>query len=182
MTAADWRLSNRWWIAEPERQTNRFMCGLPVTTAGLLIRQVNRRCARGTQVKLLIGGHFYADKSPVPALYMACVYQLLQWTTGLVARDAPDRFQYWLALLSSGVVYVVAVSCVDRLARGLETAMRLLVTFSFAFATIALPNARQVNNHILLLEVMCALLPILIPQTRAQLVAAGLLIGAISSS
>jgi hypothetical protein len=57
---------------------------------------------RGTQDKLLIGGHFYSDKPPVPALLMAGVYQLTQWSTGLTARAQPDRFCYWMTLTSSG--------------------------------------------------------------------------------
>ncbi len=48
--------------------------------------------ARGTQDKLLIGGRYYSDKSPVPALVMAGVYQSLQRSTGLVARVEPGRF------------------------------------------------------------------------------------------
>src|SRR5438874_8032985 len=40
----------------------------------------------GTLDKLLIDGHFYSDKSPIPALLLAVVYQLLQWLTGLGVR------------------------------------------------------------------------------------------------
>src|SRR5262245_23909670 len=40
----------------------------------------------GTLDKLLIDGHWYSDKSPVPALLLAGLYQVLQWTTGLTAR------------------------------------------------------------------------------------------------
>src|SRR5262245_39412023 len=35
----------------------------------------------GTLDKLSIDGRFYSDKSPVPALLMAGVYQTLQWMT-----------------------------------------------------------------------------------------------------
>ena len=134
--------------------------------------------ARGTLDKLLINERFYSDKSPVPALFMAGIYQVLQWATGLVAREHPDWFCYLLTLFSSGLAYVVAVCCVDRLALTLGTATRLLLTFSFAFATVALPYVRQVNNHILLLAVCCALLLVLGPRTRWQLVAGGMLVGA----
>ena len=72
--------------------------------------------ARGTQDKLLIGGHYFSDKSPVPALFMAGAYQVLQWMTGLVAREQPARFCYLLTLFSSGLAYVIAVWCIDRLA------------------------------------------------------------------
>lgn len=132
---------------------------------------------RGTQDKLLIGGRYYSDKSPVPAFFMAGVYQALQWTTGLRARTNPARFCYWFTLLSSGLAYVVAVGCIDRIAAALGTAARLLVTFSFALATVALPYARQVNNHILLLAICSALLLALTPRTRPRLILAGTLIG-----
>ncbi|MEO5720375.1 MAG: hypothetical protein ABIR71_02765 [Chthoniobacterales bacterium] len=136
-----------------------------------------RAVERGTQDKLLIGGRYYSDKSPVPALFMAGVYQLLQWTTGLVAREEPARFCHLLTLFSSGLAYVTAVWGIARLASSLGTAMRLLVSGSFAFATVALTYARQVNSHILLLAVCVLLLVRLTPRTRAQLMAAGTLIG-----
>ncbi len=134
--------------------------------------------SRGTGDKLFIDGHYYSDKSPVPALYLAGVYRVLQWTTGLVARAEPARFCYLLTLFSSGIAYVISVFCIDRLARSLGTATRLLVTASFAVATIALPYARQVNNHILILAVCCVLLSFLNPRTRGQMIAAGMLLGA----
>ncbi|MEP6823001.1 MAG: hypothetical protein ABI946_11700 [Chthoniobacterales bacterium] len=134
--------------------------------------------SRGTQDKLFIDGHYYSDKSPVPALYLAAIYRVLQGTTGLVARTEPARFCYLLTLFSSGLAYVISVFCIDRLAQSLGTMTRLLVTASFAFATIALPYARQVNNHILILAVCCVLLSFLNPKTRGQLIAAGLLLGA----
>ena len=156
----------------------RSSCNRRARARGCLIRLRKRRSsARGTQDKMLIGGHYYSDKSPVPALFMAGVYQVLQWTTGLVAREHPARFCYLLTLFSSGLAYVVAVCCLDRLAVSLGTATRLLVTLSFAFATVALPYARQVNNHILLLAICSALILILTPRTRPQLFAAGTLVG-----
>ena len=66
-------------------------------------------------------------------------------TPGAVLLSANAFFQR--------LAYVVAVCCLDRLAVSLGTATRLLVTLSFAFATVALPYARQVNNHILLLAI-----------------------------
>ncbi|MBV9125612.1 MAG: hypothetical protein JO112_19860, partial [Planctomycetes bacterium] len=75
---------------------------------------------RGTYDKLLINGHFYSDKSPVPALLLAGVYQGLQWCTGLTARDRPDLFCYAMTLASSGLAYVVAVWCVFQLGKPLK--------------------------------------------------------------
>lgn len=152
-------------------QPQRAISGLPYPTNQPAL------LARGTQDKLRIGGRYLSDKSPVPALFMAGVYQVLQWATGLIAREHPARFCYLLTLFSSGLAYVIAVWCIDRLASSLGTPSRLLLTSSFAFATVALPYARQVNNHILLLAICSALLLVLTPRTRGQLLAAGTLIG-----
>jgi hypothetical protein len=113
----------------------------------------------GTQDKLLIDGHYYSDKSPVPAVLLAGFYQLWHWTTGMTARSHPDRFCKSMTLASSGFAYVVAVWCMYRLGRyvGLPFASRMLLTGSFALATVALPYTRQVNNHILLLAVASAI-------------------------
>src|SRR5438105_13666971 len=43
----------------------------------------------GTSDKLYIHGHFYSDKPTVPALLLAGWYQILQWTTELLAIDSP---------------------------------------------------------------------------------------------
>ena len=114
----------------------------------------------GTQDKMWIAGHFYSDKSPVPALFMAAVYKIVQRTTGLVARDRPDWFCYVMTLLFSGTAYAISVCCIDRLAvaTNLWQRPRILLTATFAVGTIALPYARHVNNHILLLAVCSALM------------------------
>jgi hypothetical protein len=113
----------------------------------------------GTQDKLFIDGHFYSDKSPVPAVLMAGCYQLLQWTTGMTARTHPDRFCWTMTIVFSGFPYIVAVWCVYRLGSRLSLSFssQLLLTTSFALATVALPYARQVNNHIFLLGVVAVL-------------------------
>ena len=136
----------------------------------------------GTRDKLFIDGHYYSDKSPVPALAMASVYKLLQWSTGLTAAKTPGWFCYWMTLLFSGTAFVVSALCVDlaALRSGLPRGTRLLVTYSFVFATVALPYTRHVNNHILLLAVF-ALLLLALPRDVAvsvrRLVAAGTLAG-----
>ncbi|HEX9767586.1 MAG TPA: hypothetical protein VGA50_00310, partial [Kiloniellales bacterium] len=116
--------------------------------------------ARGTRDKLLINGRFYSDKSPVPAFLMAGVYQGLQWTTGLRARERPDRFCYWMTLGSSGLAYVIAVWSIFQFGVPLRLplALRLALTASFGLATVALTYTRHVNNHILLLGVATLLL------------------------
>jgi hypothetical protein len=63
----------------------------------------------GTLDKLYINGHYYSDKSPVPALLMAGVYQVWRWAGGPSARQRPEWFCWWMTLASSGVAFVVAV-------------------------------------------------------------------------
>jgi hypothetical protein len=115
---------------------------------------------RATGDKICVDGRFYSHKPPVPALLLAGLYQCLQWTTGLTALHRPRSFCYWLTLGSSGLAYVVAVWCVFRLGRPLRLGLplRLSLTAGFALATLALPYARQVNDHILLLGVAAALM------------------------
>jgi hypothetical protein len=115
---------------------------------------------RGTLDKLYIDGHFYSDKSPVPALLLAVLYQCLQWLCGLHVRLHPDAFCYWMTLASSGAAYVVAVACIFGLGRhvGLPLRWRLVVAASFALATVSVVYVRHVNNHILLLGVSAALM------------------------
>jgi hypothetical protein len=113
----------------------------------------------GTKDKLLIGGHFYSDKSPVPALLMALLYQALQWLTGLTAQRQPEVFCYAMTLATSGLAYVVSVWAVFRTGRilRLTPAVCLALAASLGLATVAPVYARQVNNHILLLGVASVL-------------------------
>jgi hypothetical protein len=108
-----------------------------------------------TQDRLWIGGRFYSDKSPVPAVFMAGEYACLQRVTGLTARNSPDEFCRWMTILSSGLAYIAAAWCIFRLGvpLGLALKWRLFLTASFALATIAPVYAQQVNNHVLLLAV-----------------------------
>jgi hypothetical protein len=104
----------------------------------------------GTKDKLLIGGHFYSDKSPVPAILLGGWYQFFQWTIGLVARQNPGRYCYLLTLCSSGLAYVAAVWSVFWLSRraGLSAGLCLSIAASFGLGTLALTYAQYVNNHI----------------------------------
>jgi hypothetical protein len=112
-----------------------------------------------TQDKLLIDGRFYSDKPPVPAVLMAGLYQLWRWGGGAPARAQPGRFCYWMTLASSGLAYAVAVTCIFLLGQAvrLPLSMRATLTASFAFATVALPYARQVNGHVVLLAIAALL-------------------------
>jgi hypothetical protein len=109
----------------------------------------------GTLDKLFIAGHFYSDKSPVPAVLLAGCYRVWQWGTGWTARTHPEEFCRAMTLASSGLAYVLGVFAVYRLGGLLRLGLGLSValTASFCLATVALPYSRHVNNHILLLGV-----------------------------
>jgi hypothetical protein len=117
----------------------------------------------GTGDKLWIGGRFYSDKSPVPGLLLACAYQGWRWAAGPSARERPDLFCWLMTVLSSGGAYVVAVWSIYRIGQLLllPATSNLLVTFAFAFATVALPYTEHVNNHSLLLGVAAPLFLVL---------------------
>jgi hypothetical protein len=114
----------------------------------------------GTKDKLLIRGHFYSDKSPVPALLMALLYQALQWLTGLTARRQPEVFCYAMTLATSGLAYVASVWALFRTGRLLRLAPSacFALAASLGLATVAPVYARQVNNHILLLGAAAVLM------------------------
>ncbi len=112
----------------------------------------------GTKDKMLIDRHFYSDKSPVPAVLMAGVYQVLKWC-GLNASERPDWFARLMTWLFAGAPYVFAVWCVARTARhlGVPPPWKLLLTASFAFGSLATCYVQHVNAHILLLGVAAGL-------------------------
>jgi hypothetical protein len=114
----------------------------------------------GTLDKIRVHGHFYSDKPLVPHVLLAGWYQVLQWSTGLTARQRPDLFCYWMTVASCGVAYVAALWCTYRLGRwlGLALPLRVLLAASLGLATLALPYLRQVNAHIWLLGVVAALM------------------------
>lgn len=128
--------------------------------AGIMRDPRRPRDMLGTFDKLWIDGRWYSDKSPAPALLMAILYQLLQWTTGLTARFHPEWFCYLMTVLTSGAAYVAAVAGIHHLAKTLQLSLprQLLVTGSFALGTLAFVYVRYVNNHILLLGVTVPLL------------------------
>ena len=114
----------------------------------------------GTFDKLYINGHYYSDKSPVPALLLAIFYACCQVLFGLKASTQPEIFCYWMTVASCGVPYVIAVLATFKMGRlvGLTPFSRWLLTGSFALATIALVYARQVNSHLPLLSVTAVLM------------------------
>ena len=136
--------------------------------------------AHGTMDKLEIGGSFYSDKPPVMALLMAGVYKGIQAVTGLKAAHHPAVFCWLMTLVTSGLAYAVSVAAVNRMAQNqmLPVGPRALLVGSFAFATMALPYARHVNSHAVVLGVCCCLIvTIMNPQSlgmRKILISGGL--------
>jgi hypothetical protein len=114
----------------------------------------------GTLDKLYIDGHFYSDKSPVPALLLAGIYQLLQSLFGLKASLNSAAFCWWMTVASSGVAYVVAIICIFRVGLVVELPLRwrLMLTASFGLATVAVVYVQHINNHMLLLGVAAVLM------------------------
>jgi len=112
----------------------------------------------GTQDKLFIKGHFYSDK-PVFALLLAAIYQLWEWCGGPTAWQRPDLFCWLMTALGSGLAYAFAVWCIYRISEVLRltVSLRLLVTASFALATVALPYTRQVCVHTTLLGILAGI-------------------------
>jgi hypothetical protein len=122
----------------------------------------------GTQDKMFIRGHYYSDKSPVPALLLAVVYWLGQHLGGLTAATHPAAFCYLMGLASAGLAYVVAVLAIHLLGSrlGLTGVARYALTAGFGLATLAAVYLHHVNNHILLLAVAATMLPLLNQQAE----------------
>src|SRR5206468_2570945 len=76
-----WAIDESIFVRVPPRAEGAAASPYPALEPDLL--------AEGTKDKLWIGGHFYSDKSPVPALLMAAIYQGLQSGCGLTARSQP---------------------------------------------------------------------------------------------
>src|SRR5207248_456857 len=114
----------------------------------------------GTRDKLLINGHFYSDKPAVISFLMAACYWLGERCGLPAAARRPDFFCRMMAVGTSGLAYAVTVWCIYGFGRraGLTLPWRVVLSASFALATVALPYTRHVNNHMLLLGVTALLL------------------------
>ena len=73
----------------------------------------------GTLDKVRIGGRFYSDKPPVPALLLGGVYRVALECGGASGHENIGGFCYWCTVLSSGLPFVVAVFAICRMARRL---------------------------------------------------------------
>jgi len=114
----------------------------------------------GTRDKLLIRGHFYSDKPAVISFLMAGWYWLGERCGLPPAVQRPDLFCRMMTVGTSGLAYAVAVWCIYGFGRraGLPVPWRMVLSASFALATVALPYTRHVNNHMLLLGLTALLL------------------------
>ncbi|MFL5339465.1 MAG: hypothetical protein ACJ8F7_04790, partial [Gemmataceae bacterium] len=114
----------------------------------------------GTYDKLLIDGHYYTDKPPVPAVLLAGVYWAVQRVTSLSARDDTAIYCWLLTVCQSGLAFVVTVLSWRHIARlvGLADGPALGLTALFALATVAVCYTRVVNTHIVLLAVASLML------------------------
>lgn len=113
----------------------------------------------GSEDKLLVNGHYYSTKTPMLSVAMAGIYLVLQRSIGLHAGTNPDLFCYLMTVATSAPAYAIAVWCIFAIGGrlGLDLTRQITLTASFAFATVALAYAREVNNHIVVLAVACAL-------------------------
>ncbi len=123
---------------------------------------------RGTSDKLLIDGHYYSEKSPVPAFYLAAPYAAWRWLGGPTAAEWPDLFCWFMNLIGGGLPFVVAVGCLFAIAGrlGLPLGKRVLLAAAFGLGTIALPYAQYVNNHMLFLAAASWLFLLLVSANR----------------
>jgi hypothetical protein len=114
----------------------------------------------GTGDKLFIGGEYYSDKSPVPALALGLEYFALQKATGMRASEQVDSFCRMITILSSGFAYALSVTAMFALFQelGLHLALALAGAASFGLSTMALTYAEHVNNHSLFLGVASLLM------------------------
>ncbi len=104
----------------------------------------------GTVDKVIVRGHYYSDKPPVPGLLLAGWYKILQVTIGLHVTERADIFCYLMTLGSSGLAFVVAVWASYRLGRALDLSvgLSLVLACNLGLATMAAAYTRAVNGHI----------------------------------
>jgi hypothetical protein len=114
----------------------------------------------GTRDVLRIDGRIYSAKPPLYSLLNAAVYTVAQFAFALKARRNPRLFCYLMTVLTSGLAYALAVWCIFRigLRTGLEWSQAVLLAGSAAIATVAIAYMQAVNNHIVMLAVVSAVM------------------------
>ena len=103
----------------------------------------------GSLDKLYVRGHFHADKPAVVSVLMAAAYRPLMWLGVPGPGERPDLFCRFMAVLTGGLGYAVAVGCLWILGRrvGLPPGWRLVWLGSFALGTYAVTYTQYVNTH-----------------------------------
>jgi hypothetical protein len=111
----------------------------------------NDLLTNGTQDKLFIQEHFYSDKTPLPSIYLATVYQGWTWLGGSTFAERPDWCCCVLTWASSGLAFVLAVRGILRMGQTVDLSDRLRLELGLAFSvgTIAVGYAGTVNAHII---------------------------------
>src|SRR5260370_8847291 len=107
-----------------------------------------------------MNGDFYSDKPAVISFLMAGGDWLGERCGLAPAAQRPDLFRRMMTGGESSLAYAVGVWCIYGFGRraGLPAPWCVVLSASFALATVALPYTRHVNNHMLLLGVTALLL------------------------
>jgi hypothetical protein len=105
----------------------------------------------GTYDKLLIGGEYYTDKTPLPSIYLAGVYKLYLKFGGATATQRIDLFCRLCTWASSGLAFVLIAFGLLSMGKALNLSPGLRFGFAsaFSFATIVPGYVGYVNSHIL---------------------------------
>ncbi|MBX7102687.1 MAG: hypothetical protein K1X57_01305 [Gemmataceae bacterium] len=115
---------------------------------------------RGTLDRMMIDGHYYSDKSPLPAVLLAGPYWLWRQAGGPSAAERPDLFCRGMTLCSSGFAFCVTGLLLMSLGQrvGHSASVAAVIAGIISMSTLALPYSRSVNNHIVLAALVAGLL------------------------
>ncbi len=124
--------------------------------------------SKGTLDKLLIDGHFYSDKSPMPAILMAVSYRIARELGLPSAAERPDLFAWLMTVLWSGGAFITALIALHFIGLRLELAEfdHVLLLVAFTFATVNVAYIQNVNNHLLMLGAVMPIFALLSKPTE----------------
>lgn len=106
----------------------------------------------GTKDKLMVRGFFYSDKTPLPSVYLASVYQIYRFLGGPKASDRPDWFCRILTWASSGVAFILFILATLKLTESIQGKPNHYLAAIFGFCTIVPGYVGTVNGHIIQLS------------------------------
>jgi len=109
---------------------------------------IDRTAFVGTGDKAFIGGHFYSEKPPMPALLGAVVYFPL-YELGLPLRTGTSIAYYLITLLTVGSCWIAGALAFFHALQftGLDPERRLLATLALALGSIYFSWSTTFNNH-----------------------------------